>query len=113
MKGLDKYLEPEEEIFFEEIQELVIKWGKDKGLLSTDNGHKQLLKCVSELGELCDAEIKNDTPEIIDGLGDVLVTLILYAEINNLDLTECLWSAYSVIKNRKGKTVNGTFIKES
>ncbi|WP_416340717.1 helix-turn-helix domain-containing protein [Streptococcus salivarius] len=31
----------------------------------------------------------------------------------DLDVTECLSIAYEEIKNRKGKMVNGTFIKES
>lgn len=113
MKGLDKYLEPEPDpILFEELEELVIKWGKERGLLETDDGQKQLLKFFEESGELARAELKQDRPEQIDALGDILVTLILYSKINDLNLTECLESAYHIIKHRTGNTVNGTFIKD-
>ena len=49
---------------------------------------------------------------VIDGIGDVLVTLIIVAEQLGLTLTECLAVAYLEIKDRKGRLVNGTFIKE-
>ena len=114
MKGLDNYLEPPQDPpYFEELEEMVIKWGDDRGLLSTDNGRNQLIKTFEELGELSRAELKNDTTEMIDALGDVMVTLILYSKIKGLDLTECLNSAYNVIKRRTGKLVNGTFIKDN
>ena len=63
--------------------------------------------------ELADAIIKRDRPAIIDGLGDVLVTLIVVAALEDLDLTECLASAYAEIKDRKGTLMpNGVFVKE-
>mgnify|MGYP001761249937 FL=1 len=71
------------------------------------------MKTGSELGELFDAEIKGDMPGIVDGIGDVLVTLIIYAELRGLDLTDCLASAYNEIKDRKGTlTPEGLFVKE-
>lgn len=38
--------------------------------------------------------------------------LNLTANEYNLDLLDCLESAYNVIKNRKGKMINGQFVKE-
>lgn len=76
----------------------------------------QLLKTMSELGELADATLKHNTIEVIDGIGDVLVTLILYAKLYNaqLDLTYCLEEAYNTIKDRKGTlTPEGIFVKET
>lgn len=67
---------------------------------------------MEELGEVASAEIKNDRLETIDGIGDVLVCLIIYAKQKRLTLEDCLLSAYDEIKNRKGETVNGSFIKE-
>lgn len=92
-------------------KEEVIKWAEDKNLLNPENAFKQYIKTVSEVGELGDALIKNDALGIIDGLGDVLVTLIILSEQLSLNLEDCLESAYNEIKNRKGKTLNGTFIK--
>ena len=92
-------------------KEEVIKWAADKSLLTPENAFKQYIKTVSEVGELGDALIKQDALGIIDGLGDVLVTLIILSEQLSLDLEDCLESAYNEIKNRKGVTKNGTFIK--
>ena len=47
-----------------------------------------------------------------DAIGDTLVTIIVLAHQLDLDVTECLSIAYEEIKNRKGKMVNGTFVKE-
>ena len=92
-------------------KEEVIKWAADKDLLKPENAFKQYIKTVSEVGELGDALIKQDALGIIDGLGDVLVTLIILSEQLSLDLEDCLESAYNEIKNRSGVTKNGTFIK--
>lgn len=107
----DKYYEPEP-LLFEDLQSNVIIWAKKKGILAPDNARNQLLKFYEEAGELASAELKNDQEQIIDAIGDVLVTLIIYSEQKGLDPTECLEIAYRVIKNRTGKTVNGTFIKD-
>jgi NTP pyrophosphatase (non-canonical NTP hydrolase) len=96
-----------------EIINKVIQWGADRDLLRDEVKDKQLLKCVEEVGELCRSHLKQDMPGIIDGLGDVLVTLILFAEQNNISLEHCLLSAYNEIKDRTGKTVNNTFIKDT
>ena len=90
----------------------VIQWGKDKGIITPENSHKQALKMVSEVGELCDALIKNDVDGIKDGIGDTLVTIIILSEQLGYNLTECLELAYNEIKDRKGKTENGIFKKD-
>ena len=113
MKGLDQYLTPPEDpLMFEELDSLVVNWANDKNIIAPNNARNQLLKFYEEAGELASAELKNDQEGIIDALGDVLVTLIIYSKQKDLDLVECLESAYRVIKNRTGKTVNGTFIKD-
>ena len=48
-----------------------------------------------------------------DGIGDTVVTLIILAQQHDMILQECLQFAYDEIKGRKGKTINGVFIKES
>ena len=54
----------------------------------------------------------NDKAEIKDAIGDILVTIIIQAKMQNLDLIECVESAYNIISKRNGKMVNGTFVKD-
>jgi NTP pyrophosphatase (non-canonical NTP hydrolase) len=69
---------------------------------------------VSELGELADATIKKDKAKIIDGVGDVMVCLVNYCALQDIDLVNCMESAYDEIKHRKGTLLpNGVFVKES
>jgi NTP pyrophosphatase (non-canonical NTP hydrolase) len=95
----------------QDLKQLIIKWANEKNLIQKENHLKQYCKMVSEVGELGDALIKKDIIEVIDAIGDVQVCLIILCEQLGLDMNECLESAYNVIKNRTGQTVNGTFIK--
>lgn len=97
---------------FDKLEQLVLSWAEDRNIIKGSDPKSQFLKTVSELGELSDAINKNDMHGQIDGIGDVLVTLIIVAEQLGMTLTECLAVAYMEIKDRKGKLVNGTFIKE-
>ena len=96
----------------EQKEQLVISWAAARQLFTQSTAEKQLLKTVEELGETAKAVLKNDLDGIKDGIGDVLVTLIIFAHMNGLSLNECLEAAWNEIKDRKGKTVNGTFVKE-
>lgn len=97
---------------FEELQEKIIEWGKDRDLLKQENAPKQFMKFIEESGELARGILKDDKELIADSIGDVLVTLIILSEQLGYDMTACLGAAYYEIKDRKGETVNGTFIKE-
>ena len=97
---------------FEILKHRVIDWAKQRGITKHDNASKQLLKTMEELGELSRAFLKNDTNGIVDGIGDVLVTLIIFAHQNGLDPTTCLEMAYREIKDRTGHTKDGIFIKD-
>ena len=92
-----------------DLQEKVIKWGKDKGL---NDPIKQTLKTLSEAGELADAVCKGDEDLIKDAIGDIEVCLTILKNQLGYNQTECLELAYNVISKRTGKTVNGTFIKD-
>lgn len=99
---------------FSELEGLIVNWAIERGIVGSSSPQSQLLKTVSELGELADATIKNDDDGIDDGLGDVLVTLIIYAYMMDRDLKSCLQSAYDTIKDRKGKmSPGGAFVKET
>lgn len=94
-----------------ETKDKVLEWAEERGLLKRENAKTQLIKVMEELGELSKAILKNDVIQQIDGLGDVQVTLIILASQLGLDYDKCLEAAYEEIKNRKGVTKNGTFIK--
>jgi hypothetical protein len=150
------------------MQELVINteyWAEEKGLIDVKLAPKQYLKALEEIGETARAILKNDKEQIVDGIGDICVTVIILAKqlsnkinmdinLNNktdknpfvtsiifkqiltsfslgwvdedilsnianlatnqgFTLEFCLQSAWNEIKDRKGKLINGTFVKES
>ena len=96
----------------DELINNVKTWASEKDLLKKENIHAQMLKVLEEVGETAGALLKNKNKEIIDGLGDSFVTLIILCYQLDLEPKQCLQSAWDEIKNRKGKTVNGTFIRE-
>lgn len=99
---------------FETLEQDVLRWAEARKIIPNSSPNVQLLKTVSELGELADATIKGNDDEIADGVGDVLVTLIIYCALQNIDPIVCLASAYDTIKDRKGTlTPEGVFIKEA
>jgi len=99
---------------FEELSEQVRQWASDRRILENGNPQTQLLKLVSEVGELADAVIAGDGFETRDGIGDSLVVLIIVAELLGENPVACLESAYDVIKDRKGHlSPSGAFIKEA
>lgn len=95
-----------------EAELLVIGWATDRKIIPNAKPHTQVLKAVAEMGELADAESKGDIPAIEDAIGDVLVCLINYCALRDLDMTRCLYKAYDTIKDRKGYlTPDGQFVK--
>lgn len=159
----------------ENLKELIIEWANQKGIIAQSNPQCQLLKTHEEIGELLKALQDDDLEEIKDAIGDIAVTLIIYAEMNHIhhdrleltqttkrdmeiqnltlnilnefaylyaypnvskrikgnhindifkylhavagkhDLTlrKCLKSAYNIIKDRTGKMIDGTFVKDA
>ena len=116
---------------FEDLQKRVVAWGCDRDLIKNENAEKQFMKFIEEVFEF-KAEMdkvlwleKNEEPTRYDisrlarktrhmklELGDILVTLIILSEQMDIDLIECLAMAYEKISDRKGKTINGVFVKE-
>ena len=102
---------------YEKLQEKVIQWAKDRNIFENSNAIKQISKTQEELYETLTAlrEIeqgKESILDVADGIGDMLVTIILLAEMVGLNSVDCLADAYEEIKNRKGKMVNGLFVKD-
>lgn len=113
---------------FKELESLVLIWAEQKGILEKATPYAQAQKTLEEVNELLEAveyqsvgakyfinskgkHVKTDE-EIKDALGDILVTIIIGAELQGLKLEDCLESAYNVIKNRTGKMENGQFVKD-
>jgi len=94
------------------MENQILEWANDRELLKPENHTKQFIKLSEEVGELANALLKDNKDAQIDAIGDIQVVLIILAKQLGLDYNKCLESAYNEIKNRKGKTVNGTFIKD-
>ena len=117
----------------EELEEKIIAWGCERGIIGPDGANdpfKQMEKTLEEVGELqyaldswphkisefdeteieVAATIRRDM--IRDAIGDIIVTLIMQAQIHGMSLQECIESAWAEIKDRKGKMVDGMFVKE-
>lgn len=116
----------------------VIRWAEDKNIFSESSPLSQHDKLIEEVIETRDAIIdyegtelflngicispesenrlehlqKDNMEEIKDGIGDCVVCLINLAHFYGLDIQDCLDHAYDQIKDRKGKMINGKFVKE-
>ena len=97
---------------FDKLSDNVVEWAYDKGILERENAPKQMLKVLEEVGETAGALLKGNESELKDGIGDSFVTLIILSRQLGLTPEECLEAAWDEIKDRKGKTENGVFIKE-
>ena len=91
-------------------EELIGQWHKDRNLIDGSTDKDQYMKLIQEAGELSDNLCKNK--DIRDDIGDMMVVLINIMVRNNLTIDECLSVAYNDIKDRKGKMVDGVFVKE-
>jgi len=87
-------------------------WAKDRGLYEKGDPKTQYIKLMEEAGEVGRAILKEDTAEIIDGIGDMVVVLTNLAELNGVSIEDCIQEAYNVIAKRTGKMINGTFVKD-
>lgn len=96
------------------MQELiakVIEWHHDRNLVAGSTEKDQILKLVQEVGELSDSACKGKGIE--DDVGDILVVLINLCERRGTSLEYCLAYAYNDIKDRRGRMVDGVFVKEA
>ena len=114
---------------YKELEQKVIEWAGEKGILEKATPIAQCDKTFEEVEELAEAleaqrmnlieftnskgKVVNTKFEIQDALGDVLVTIIIQAEMQGLKLEDCLQSAYDVISKRTGKMLNGQFVKDN
>jgi NTP pyrophosphatase (non-canonical NTP hydrolase) len=88
----------------------ITQWHRDRNLIDGATDKDQLAKLIQEMGELSDNICKGK--DVSDDIGDMMVVLINIAERNNLSIEHCLEVAYNDIKDRKGKMIDGVFVKE-
>jgi len=87
-------------------------WAEERGLYSNGNTSTQYIKLQEECGELAKALLKDDQPEVIDAIGDIVVVLTNLAHQRGTHIETCISSAYNEIKGRTGQMINGTFVKD-
>jgi len=92
--------------------DLIRDWAATRGLYDEGDSHTQYVKLQEEAGELAKALLKNDQPEIVDAIGDIVVVLTNLAHLQGYDIEYCIDEAYKVIATRTGKMINGTFVKD-
>ena len=100
-------LEVEETDRFQKIRD----WAEERGLYDKGDTKTQFCKLMEEAGELGRAVLKDNQAEFVDAIGDMVVVLTNMAMLGGTSIETCIDAAYDEIKNRKGKMVNGTFVK--
>jgi NTP pyrophosphatase (non-canonical NTP hydrolase) len=93
--------------------DLIRFWAQDKGIYDKGNSHTQYVKLMEEAGELAQALLNKDSYEIKDAIGDMVVVLTNLAVLEGMQIENCIDSAYNEIARRKGKMINGTFVKQT
>ena len=95
-----------------EIFDKIRQWTLDRNLQEGDQ-KGQVLKLLEESGELASGLAKDNEAEVKDAIGDIVVVLTVLSLQLGIDIEECLEISYAEIKDRKGKLINGVFVKES
>ncbi|MMZ46533.1 MazG nucleotide pyrophosphohydrolase domain protein [compost metagenome] len=94
------------------LKEAIEQWTIDRNLHTADPT-RQMLKLGEEYGELCAGMARNDMEKVKDSLGDMFVVMTVLSLQMDIDIQECVRGAYDEIKDRKGRMINGVFVKES
>ena len=108
-----EFLETKAEVPSNTVYDDIRAWAKAKGIYKSGDARTQYIKLMEEAGELAQALLKNDETEVIDAIGDMVVVLTNLAKLRGHNIEDCITSAYGVIKDRQGKMINGTFVKQT
>ena len=95
-----------------ELTARIEEWARERGLDTADPA-KQMLKLGEEYGELCQGLAKDRPEQVKDSIGDMYVVMVILSLQLGLDIEDCVMHSYGEIKDRKGKLVNGVYIKEA
>jgi len=94
-----------------EMFNLIRDWARVRGIYTDGDVKTQYVKLQEEAGELAKAILNKDHPEIVDGIGDMVVVLTNLAHLSGTDIEFCINEAYKEISSRKGQMIDGTFVK--
>lgn len=89
------------------------QWAHDRNLIAGSDPKSQFIKLMEEAGELAASIARGDQDEFEDAIGDMFVVLTIMAAQTGADIEECIARAWHEIKDRKGRMVDGVFIKEA
>src|SRR5690625_4887375 len=92
--------------------DLIRCWAQDRNLHEAEPS-KQALKLGEEFGELFEGLAKNNEDLTKDAIGDMYVVMTIMSQQLGFTIEECIEIAYDEIKDRKGRMVDGVFVKES
>jgi uncharacterized protein YabN with tetrapyrrole methylase and pyrophosphatase domain len=98
---------------YDEFSAHVYKWAEAKGLINLANFEAQIDKIQEEIEELVAAHEWEGPEEQLKEWGDVLVVHTLIGHILEIDAGQAMATVWDKIKNRKGKTIGGQFVKEA
>ena len=73
--------------------DLIRTWADERGLYDKGDTKTQYLKLMEEAGEIGRAILKNDEPEFIDAIGDMVVVLTNLARLGGVSIETCIASA--------------------
>ena len=107
-KAFTKAFKPNGTSAFNKIRD----WAKDRNLYQKGDSKTQYVKLMEEAGELAQALLKQNKPEIKDAIGDMVIVLANLSELEGFKIEDCINESFNVISKRTGKMVNGTFVKD-
>jgi NTP pyrophosphatase (non-canonical NTP hydrolase) len=93
--------------------DLIRQWAKDRNLIEGSDLKSQFVKLIEEAGELANAIGKKNDIEFADAIGDMFVVLTIMAAQNRMHIEDCIDGAWQEIKDRKGKMIDGIFLKDA
>ena len=94
-------------------KERIKQWAADRNLIEGSTPLKQMDKLDEEFLELLHALHAKDIADTKDAIGDIQVVLCVMCCQFGIDIDECREIAYEQIKDRKGRMVDGVFVKEA
>jgi NTP pyrophosphatase (non-canonical NTP hydrolase) len=93
--------------------DLIRQWAQDRNLIEGSDLKSQFVKLIEEAGELANAIGKKNDIEFSDAIGDMFVVLTIIAAQNGMMIEDCIDGAWQEIKDRRGKMVDGIFLKDA